>query len=412
MQTLTTAWFTERRQNLTLIFLAGMLAIHLGCWWVIRWRLEAGYQDFTIFYTAGKILSRGEAPRLYDNGLQYRTQQEFSSYSLIRKGPLPYNHIPVEAAIFVPFTKLPYFQAYLLWDALGVLALALAMAVLRPNLSAFRSQSLWRGVLLGLAFFPVLMVLVQGQDTLFVLLLFALTYAALRKDSDFVAGCWLGLALVRFTLVLPFVLILVFRRSWRFLAGFTFVGALMGLASAALVGWQSLLSYPVYVLRVERRWVGPTTSPYMPNLRGLIESAFCGANSYWACTTASIVVSAAVLWFCYSRCDFHSSPRSFDLSFSLALVASVLSSYHAYLHDLTVLLIAALLVANDFCERKSAAWGLAAPVFLLFLTPLYAVLLFKMRLAYLMAIPLLVWFWALARETSANRAGRLAESNS
>jgi hypothetical protein len=400
---LTTNFLTGKTGRLALVFLAGMACIHVASWWVISQRLPLGYQDFTIFYTAGRILSQGQGAQLYDNALQYRTQQGFAPYTAIRKGPLPYNHIPVEAVIFVPFSKLPYFQAYVLWNLFNVLLLAGALQILRPHLTALRGQSLSLGVLLGLAFFPVFIALVQGQDILLLLPLLALTYSALRRNATLAAGCWLGLGLFRFTLVLPLVLILAWRRAWRLLGGFALSSAFMAAASAALVGWKTTLLYPAYVLRVESRWVGPATSRDMPILRGLIETALTGIVGPRIFVSIIVVLSLALLWFCSRRFDLNSHDPRFDLSFSLALMAAVLASYHAYSHDLSVLLIPVLLVAN-YCRMRSGTarvWTMVAPMSVLFLTPLCAVLLFRMKLACLLAIVLLLWLGGIVREISA-----------
>jgi len=392
---------TSRKQRLALALLASMLTIHGVSWWEIWRRLPLGYQDFTIFYTAGKILSRGQGAYLYDNALQFRTQQEFAPYTAIRKGPLPYNHVPVEAVIFVPFTKLPYFQAYVLWDLFSLLVLGAALFVLRPHLAALRSQPVLLGVLLALAFFPVFVALVQGQDVMVLLLLFALTYCALKRNASFAAGCWLGLGLFRFTLVLPLALILARRSPLRLLGGFALAGSLMAAGSAMVVGWKATLLYPSYVLRVERLWVGPVTAVDMPNLRGLIQTALSGSVFPWVIPGLTVALSVALLWSCSTRWKLSSDDAQFDLSFSLALIAAVLASYHAYTHDWSVLLIPVLLIAN-YCRMRPTrcGWAMTAPMFVSFLSPLYALFLFRMKLACFLAIVPLAWFWVIAREMS------------
>jgi hypothetical protein len=391
---------TSKKQRLALAFLAAMLIIHGVLWWQSRNKLRAGYQDFTIFYTAGKILSQGEGARLYDNALQHQTQREFAPKVATRKGLLPYNHTPAEAAVFLPFAKLPYFQAYLLWDALNLGTLAAAMFVLRPHLPAFRSQPLLFWVLLGLAFFPVFGALFQGQDILPLLLLFALAYSAMRRNAAFAAGCWLGLGLFRFPLDLPLVLILARRKPRKLMGGFAVTGALLAVASAAVVGWKQTLLYPAYVWRVERTSVGPIAPANMPNLRGLIETVLSGVG-FWPFVGGIIAfLSLALLWFCSRSLGLHLDGARFDLSFSLAIIAAVLVSYHAYVHDLSILLIPVLLAAN-YCRLhpESRRQGvILAPIFVLFLTPLYVALLFRAQLACLLSILLLVWLLVISQE--------------
>src|SRR5579863_7149578 len=93
---------TNRTRRLALLFLAGMLVIHAGVWWSARKQLQAGYQDFTTFYAAGRILSSGDSSRLYDSALQRQVEQEFAPQPVSHKGLLPYLHPPIEAVIFLP----------------------------------------------------------------------------------------------------------------------------------------------------------------------------------------------------------------------------------------------------------------------------------------------------------------------
>jgi hypothetical protein len=394
--------FSAAMRQFTLIFLIAMAAIHIVSLFVIAHRLPAGYQDFTIFYTAGKMLARGEGGRLYDNSLQYQTQLEFAPYASIRKGPLPYNHIPVEALLFVPFAKLPFSASYAAWDLLNLVILAATLLILRPHLTSLRDQPLILGLVLALAFFPVYINLVQGQDALLLTLLLSLAYSALRKNANFAAGCWMGLGLFRFTLVLPLAFIIARRGGTKLIAGFSLAGLSLLLGSAMVTGWKSTLLYPAYVLRVERNWVGPTTATDMPNLRGLLET-LSGRAAPSVFTAIALVLSLFLVFFCWNRWKQKFNGFQFDLTFSLSLIAVTLASYHAYLHDLSILLIAVLLLI-DFSRRQSLrhpAWQMWLPVSLLFITPLCAVVLFKMQMACLFAIPLLTWFWAMARESPA-----------
>ncbi len=65
----------------------------------------------------------------------------------------------------------------------------------------------------SLTFVPALLCLVQGQDSLLLLLLVVLAFTALRRGRAFAAGCWLGLGLFKFQLVLPIVVVLVLTQG-------------------------------------------------------------------------------------------------------------------------------------------------------------------------------------------------------
>src|SRR2546426_11491671 len=122
---------TRTFRMLLTLFLAGMLSLHLLLAWNAAGLIRKGYPDFTIFYSAGKIVRQGLGSKLYDEQTQYRVQQEVAAGVSIRQGPLPYNHPPFEALIFVPFTSPPYFTAYFLCG-LAPLLILVAFPCLLP----------------------------------------------------------------------------------------------------------------------------------------------------------------------------------------------------------------------------------------------------------------------------------------
>ena len=67
------------------------------------------------------------------------------------------------------------------------------------------------------------------------LLLFALMMVQMRKGRDLLAGCFLGLALIKFQLVLPLLFVLVLKRQFRMLAGFSLVAVPLVLVSLWVV---------------------------------------------------------------------------------------------------------------------------------------------------------------------------------
>src|SRR5512138_2395853 len=103
-------------QKITAWFFSGMLLIHAGAWWQMRRFILAGYPDFTIFYSAGKMVRMGMGHQLYDEAAEWRVQREVAPEVSVRTAALPYMHAPFEAIAFLPFSYLPYTTAYLLWD--------------------------------------------------------------------------------------------------------------------------------------------------------------------------------------------------------------------------------------------------------------------------------------------------------
>lgn len=394
----------ERAQRFLLFFLAGMFLIHALVFWGLRGRLREGYPDFTIFYAAGRIVRQGMASQLYDSALQFRTQQEFASRVEIRQAALPYNHPPFEVLLFVPFAGLPYFAAYLLWDLLNLLILTALAFLLRPHLPIMQRAPGVFWLFVSLAFFPVFIALLQGQDSLLLLLLLTLTFVALKKKADFSAGCWLGLGLFRFHLVLPLLLILLLHKKRKTFFGFALVAFALALISTAVVGWKQALAYPAWVWHVEKvMGQGPALVATMPSLRGLMESIGLAHASHVVANSTIAILSIALLLVASARWNFAKNGTVFDLGFSLAVVTTVLVGYHVLPHDLCLLLLPVLLVANHFPELAQSGKRIAllAPIGVLFFTPVHMLLWFRYGQFSLLAPVLLLWWWGIAQEISA-----------
>lgn len=395
----------EKYKKLLLLFLAGMLSLHIVVAWRSRDLVGKGYPDFTALYSAGKIVREGLGSQLYDTQTQYRIQQEFASGVSIRQGPLPYIHPPWEALLFVPFTWFSYRVAYLLWDAVNLLILLSLPFLLWDHLPQLKRVSALFWLFVSLAFYPIFFDLLQGQDILPLLLFFTLAFLSLKQNNDLAAGCWLGLGLFRFHLVLPLVFILLLHKRLKALLGFASVAVVLAVVSIAVIGWNAALSYPAFVWHVETVMGHGAIVPVdMPNLRGLLHTFLAERSSKLIIQLVVGVLSVALLFFASARWKVARAGTAFDLGFALALVTTILVSYHANTYDLSLLFLPVMLLTNHLAGADlKLGWNritLVGPMLLLFVSPLQMLLLEKYGKLSLLAPVLLFWAWGLAREIS------------
>lgn len=391
--------------------------------------------DFPDFYCASRILLDGHGAQLYDSAVQYRYQAAYAG----RVGTL-YVHPPFEAVLYLSVAWLPLRDAYLLWTLLNLLLLAIAVQTLgRAALSSWKWQ-MQPGVALttsartigALTFVPLLLCLIQGQDSIVLLLLMTLSYAALRREQNFSAGCWLALGLCKFQLVLPVILVLFLATSGirkRALAsGFAAVTvALMGL-SAALSGWSVFLIYPEFLAHLPAQRFAGIIPPAMANFRGLVYVLFLRVQSASAIAVLCIL-SVAALMATFSAWKYawksgrtaSSFPPTqardpFDLAFSATVIFSLLVSYHLNPHDLTLLLLPLSLTLHYLIAEKqpamrssSSRWMTFSLLAILFLPPLHLLALTAHLFAYAyIAIPLVLLFAAVGFTLRNRRTPKIA----
>ena len=323
------------------IFAAALLwmaIVNVFALWESRVAMGKGYFDFANFYTAGSLVRRGLGTELYNYGAQWKVQQEFSSEVKVRRAPMRYIRPPFEALLFSLFAIWPYPRALLLWTGIKLaLLFAIPFVVVRgrPWKDSF---PIWLTPVLVLGTFPGFMDMLLGQDAVLLAFLFAIAFWQLDTGRDAGAGVTLGLALIKFQLVLPFVLALWIAGRKRVLLGFAPSTFGVVVISAAIVGMKGLLGYPGYLLALNKS-TGVGIFPQLQmTLRGLL-TLFVGGATYpgrihWVLAPVAIgaIVYAGLLW-------RKAGERFLAEGFGLAAVVGIVTSYYAYSYDLMLLIV-------------------------------------------------------------------------
>jgi hypothetical protein len=368
--------------------------------------LEAGQgTDFPHFYCAAKIVAAGLGHQLYDVSLQWEFQRRYTG----RVGNF-FIHPPFETLIYLPFAGLPIQAAYLAWTLFSLVVLAVAAWLLHTRLSLPLSPGLT--LVLLLAFVPVSLNFLQGQDTILLLLVFVLTCVALGEEKNFAAGCLLALGLFKFQFTVPAAIIFLASRKGasreRFAAGFAAVSVVLALVSVGISGWSSLTTYPRLLLGFGKVPFSGFHAEAMATIRGASLALFPAGS-----IPGRVAFVGAALLVLGGAIDGWRRVNSAlaGIAVSNTVLAAVLLSYQASPHDLTLVALPVFLTFT--CLWRTSGWPpiwrrlslfvLAA----LFLPPLhvYAV---RVHLYVLLALPIGAMFvlnyWAIAR-AGRERAG-------
>jgi len=320
--------------------------------------------DFIQFYAAGKIVASGQGGKLYDANLQSDIQRQVAP----NVEAILFNHPPFEALFYAPLAHFRYPIAFAIWTSLNLSFLGLVFFLLRDYGPPFGLAE--RLLLLATAFYPVLAALIQGQDSLWILLAYLVAFLVFRRGRDFPAGMLLGFALIKPQLVLPFAFLVMLRGRWRFMAGLVSSALILTLISTLIAGPSVVIHYPCMLLQMNDSRHAATFHLFpetMPNLRGLLTLLLGSAAPPSALNLSIGILSLALLFWAGRQLAWK---RAFELSFALALVATLLVSFHLLVHDLSLLIIPAFLLLShlNVYERKWSQSKIlrVAPLALLF----------------------------------------------
>ncbi len=390
----------DRRASLPLERILGIFAaaiIMLGAiFWLDR-PVTAEQKDFSVTYLGSRMVYLGLGSKLYD----LEEQHKLKAVILPHGEPLIYEHPPFEALLLAPLGAIPYRTAYLLWGFVNIAIWLTLPWLLRPYAPVPREDLGY--IALWIVFAPLGVTLFQGQSSLVMLLLYALAFIAFRRGQDFRMGIFLGLALLKFQFAIPFAVIFLLRKKWTFIKGFLATASMLGLLSWVAVGARGIWSYLHLLAAVA---IHPNNQSYgsavdMATLQGLVHALLGGILSQFtvflivAGTSAFLLAWTARKWNCVER---NGDAQSNELMFAVAVAISLVTGLHMFIHDLSPMMLAMMLVA----ARIGASPRLGLKVVLLtcmtlfWIPPVYFVLLARHRM-YVMVPLLLTFIFATAK---------------
>jgi hypothetical protein len=333
----------------------------------------AGHADFRQLYVAGYMIRDGVGHELYDYDVQKTFQDRLVSPEAIA---LPYIRPAYQALLFVPFTLVSYRAAYWIMVALNIGLLTVSFQLLSPYMSTLRTIWKWLPVAIFASFFPTGAALIQGQDSILLLTLLVAAFVALARGNEFMAGVLAALGLFKFQLVIPIALLLLIWRRWRFSAGFAIVATALAAVSVWLTGTsqiriyiRSLFSMGAGLAFVPKLSNYPMRLQMMANLHGLVFGISRGrVTNQWQLGT---VIVLSCLFFAWTGFKGRKITSITELML-LAIPCSVLVSYYAFTHDLSVLLIPLVMTLNRFLGRADSKAGSlpVLSVLLVFVAPM------------------------------------------
>lgn len=314
-----------------------------------RYLWSPGDVDFSSFYSAGSIVRSGEGARLYDYRTQELAQRQFITTLPDRKAPLLYPHAPFETVLFAPLSFLSFKAAYLVWWAINHALFFAALVVLYKVLE--NGPAILPASVVSLClFFPLIVAFIQGQDSILLLWLLALTLLCLARNREFLAGVVLSLTMFKPQLAFPVFLLSAIRSTRAFILGFVSGSVGLLLVSLSLVGFGGVVSFVPFLKLYSKLPVSVSGADpvFMANVRGMISRMHPSAPHWFSAVIGALILllSVLVVWKC--RRDDEDRMRNFALAVTVALLVS----FHTMPHDLTVLILP-FLIAMSLLLRET-----------------------------------------------------------
>ena len=314
----------------TAIHYVGALALGISLLFLMPVdRMLIGQNDFAHFYIGGILFG---TPDLHSPEANFALQKKLVG------GVLEHSYFirpTFYGAFYKPLAALPYRTAYLVFQVFSLICCCFFVRWNLRRLPGFAA--------LAIMFPPLLANFVNGQDVMLLVTLCSLSLLLAENNRDFAAGLVLSLAAFKPHLFLLTPLSVGFHKRWKFLAG-----ASTGLATLFLVG---LIGGGLESQR--KLWQiirNPDSSPYsgiMPTWRSVDGS---GGPAYVLMCLATVLLIGYLA----------RRSKSFSSAFAWCLVGGLLISFHAYMQDCLLLLLALAVLAKELPRSASMTLLLVA----------------------------------------------------
>ncbi len=204
----------------------------LGLWQLVRNTLhDRNLADWSCFWAGGATVG---TRALLDPNLH-------AAFALARGlRPAIWPYLPAFAWLYAPAAHFSLFASYVA-SVIVMFAIAAVAGIVLAD--AFEMPR-WFGVVAVLAWAPVKIAAIGGQNTPIALLLIALAIVFAKQERSASLGACVGLLLYKPTIALPFILVLMVRRDWRALATVAACAAGWYFASVAAAGGNWLWMRP------------------------------------------------------------------------------------------------------------------------------------------------------------------------
>ena len=288
--------------------------------------------DYCAFWTGGRIMSEREIAAIYDMDILRQGQE---GHFLQTPGgsqephvvPLPY--LPVFLLPFqaMALVNIPY--SYLAWTVINLVALVLYLRFFIKDLTEKPLPN--KILILTLVSLPVFLNLKNGQLNIWLGICAGEYVRALSQSKPLKAGAWLGGWLLKPQLLIFILPLMLFRKSYKELAGFAASTLVVGLISFGLVGSDGLLGLANLLL--DSAQGGASSFPqYMINWRmlGLHVGSFTSQTVGWIVIIAGSILTAYFAFRTFLIGKQDSGPDREVLWFFGVLAATLAVTWHSH----------------------------------------------------------------------------------
>lgn len=299
----------------------------------------------------------------YNLSMQYGWQHSFVPELTHQSQLMPFIYPSFVAVPMALMTRLPFGTAYIIYGLWNIGLLVVLCFLNLRILKNVKTKIKVIVVVMCVTFLPIPIAIMQGQLSLLLAIALLYSWFSLRLGNKISAGLWLSLLLVRPYLIIVPLLVFIFSRQIKVLLGLAIGGATLFLISFLLVGQTGLQSYANLLVSAFNWGDAYTRHPQkMHSWNGLLSLIFntnhlTGAHlMLWL---LGIIFAVGLLLYAWKK-PLKPKTNRFNLQWSMLILVMLFVSPHVNFHDLSILVVPAILIIHYVTKRvENVKWNAA-----------------------------------------------------
>lgn len=313
---------------------------------------SSSFSDYRAQYTGAAMIRQGYRDDFYTIEAQYKVQKSLIPVLQI-KYLLPFFSPPPVAYVLSPLAFFPFAQGYIIFGMILIIAIFFTTYIAYHSvfLSKKVQELLYIGqidILIVIALFlPLWLSVLNAQLSIVWTFIFLISYLFIKKNKQELSGFMLAFIVLKPHLLTVLVLFLVTQKQWKILRGMFIGVCILLIFSFYLIGWKGMVNYVELLIHASKNSEQYGLSLLaQPTLRGILHSVFATHLSsqlieiMWI---MGVFITVSIVLRYWRKVN---NAQIFDLQWALMIIVTCFASFHTHYHDLSILLVPAVIILN------------------------------------------------------------------
>lgn len=307
---------------------------------------NGNHYDFLAFYSAADLSWHGHLTQIYNQSIVSQLQLQFVTHPVGIAGYMPFMNPPAFALLISPLALTSITNARIIWLIVSFLVLVTALLIITKPLPKWQRLA---SVAVLVGTFPVYQALIEGQQSVFLLLFCLLAYKFALKNRLILSGIFLVPLFIKPQIAFFAAVGLLIMKRWKVLVSMLITATAICVAILPVTGIKIYITYLKYIMgaanghfvgagaTIQTVWKGNLSD--MAGINGFFAALVGQKHVTWVNALTFITIFFAVILFilAFKKVKFGFLQKDKALMLAGYITLVLLVNPHFYIQDVVLI---------------------------------------------------------------------------